>query len=183
MAQVQRVRDDIVSLWTQGVQAAKDKSSFAAVISAKELSIVWGSDSRYWKWVSKTYPISCQPMEVAELITVCWLQIDGKYNANNLTKGVKYAVYLAVELSDNLCMNGPVTLKLTRPNGTTEEHKEDLKTKPTNTLVGLKVGEFCNTGACGCENTDVKFSMNGCDGTTWKTGLTVVGAVIAPVNC
>ena len=92
-------------------------------------------------------------------------------------------MYLAVELSDNLCMNGPVTLKLTRPNGTTEEHKEDLKTKPTNTLVGLKVGEFCNTGACGCENTDVKFSMNGCDGTTWKTGLTVVGAVIAPVNC
>ena len=125
---------------------------------------------------------SCQPLEVAELITVCWLQIDGKYNANNLIKGVKYGVYLAVELSDNLCMNGPVTLKLTRPNGTTEEHKEDLKTKPKNTLVGLKVGEFCNTGACGCENT-VKFSMNGCDGTTWKTGLTVVGAVIAPVNC
>ncbi|WOG85471.1 hypothetical protein DCAR_0104660 [Daucus carota subsp. sativus] len=153
-------------------QLQRDDISFAAVISAKELSIVWGSDSRYWKW----------SLEVAELITVCWLQIDGKYNANNLIKGVKYGVYLAVELSDNLCMNGPVTLKLTRPNGTTEEHKEDLKTKPKNTLVGLKVGEFCNTGACGCENT-VKFSMNGCDGTTWKTGLTVVGAVIAPVNC
>ncbi|WOG85473.1 hypothetical protein DCAR_0104662 [Daucus carota subsp. sativus] len=156
--------------------------SFAAVICAKELSIVWGSDCRYWKWVSKKYPISPQPLEVAELITVCWLQIDGKYSATNLIKGVKYGVYLAVELSDNLCMNGPVTLKLTRPNGTTEEHKEDLTTKPKNTLVGLKVGEFCNTAPCGCENI-VKFSMNGCDGTTWKTGLTVVGAVIAPVNC
>ncbi|XP_017216091.1 protein PHLOEM PROTEIN 2-LIKE A1-like isoform X3 [Daucus carota subsp. sativus] len=177
MAQLQR--DDIVSLWTQGVQAVKDKSSCAAVITAKELSIVWGSDSRYWKWVSKTYPISCEALEVAKLITVCWLQIDGEYDTSNLKKGVKYGVYFVVELSDNLCMNGPVTLKLTRPNRTTEEHKEDLETKPKNTLVGLKVGEFINS-ACGCENT-VKFSMNGCDGTTWKTGLTVIGAVIAPV--
>ncbi|WOG85470.1 hypothetical protein DCAR_0104659 [Daucus carota subsp. sativus] len=147
-------------------QLQRDDISCAAVITAKELSIVWGSDSRYWKWVAK-------------LITVCWLQIDGEYDTSNLKKGVKYGVYFVVELSDNLCMNGPVTLKLTRPNRTTEEHKEDLETKPKNTLVGLKVGEFINS-ACGCENT-VKFSMNGCDGTTWKTGLTVIGAVIAPV--
>ncbi|WOG85477.1 hypothetical protein DCAR_0104666 [Daucus carota subsp. sativus] len=121
-------------------------------------------------------------LEVAQLIKVCWLEIDGKYSAINLIKGVNYGVYFVVELSDNLCMNGPVTLKLTCPNGTTEEHKEYLETMPKNTLVGLRVGEFCNTAACGCENT-VKFSMNGCDGTTWKTGLTVIGAVIAPVIC
>lgn len=124
---------------------------------------------------------SCEALDVAELIKVCWLEIDGTYNASNLNKGVKYGVYFVVELDCNPRMNGPVTLKLTRPDGTTEEHKEDLQTKPKNTWVGLKVGEFANT-ACGCNHT-VKFSMNGCDGTTWKTGLTVIGAVIAPVIC
>ncbi|KAK1384489.1 Phloem protein 2-2 [Heracleum sosnowskyi] len=179
MAQVQQ--DNIVSLWTQGFQAVKDKSSCAAVLTAKELSIVWGSDCRYWKWVSKTSPINCEPLDVAELIKVCCLQIDGKYNASNLTKGVKYGVYFVMELSDNLCMNGPVTLKLTSPNGSTVEHKEDLQTKPRNTWVGLKVGEF-DIPACGCSDNTVKFSMNGCDETTWKTGLTVIGAAIVPVN-
>nr|AAM62133.1 phloem protein 2-2 [Apium graveolens Dulce Group] len=179
MAQVQR--DDIVSLWTQGFQALKDKSSCAAVLTAKELSIVWGSDPRYWKWVSKTSPVNFEALDAAELIEVCWLQIDGTYNARNLNKGVKYGVYFVVELNSNPCMNGPVTLKLTRPNGSPEEHKEDLQTKPRNKWVGLKVGEFTNT-ASGCDNT-VKFSMNGCDGTTWKTGLTVIGAAIVPVIC
>ena len=122
---------------------------------------------------------SCKALEVAKLITVSWLQIDGKYDTSKLTKGLKYGVYFCVELSDNLCMHGRVTLKLTRPNGTTEEHKEDLETKPKNTLVGLKVGEFIYSD-CECESTG-KFSMNGCDGATWMTGLTVVGAVITPI--
>ncbi|XP_017216115.1 uncharacterized protein PHLOEM PROTEIN 2-LIKE A4-like [Daucus carota subsp. sativus] len=179
MAQVKR--DDIVSLWTQGFQALKDKSSCAAILSAKELSIVWGSDSRYWKWVSKTSPINCEALDVAELVKVCWLQVNGKYSVNNLTKGVKYGVYLVVELNNSLSINGPVTLTLTSPDGCTVEQHDDLHTKPKNTWVGLKVGEFTNP-ACGCEKT-VKFSMNGCDGTSWKTGLTVIGAVIAPVIC
>lgn len=73
-------------------------------------------------------------------------------------------------------MNGKVTLKLTRPDGRTVVTREDLQKFSKNTWVGVKVGEF-TTNARTC-NRIVKFSMNGSDGTTWKTGLIVIGAVI-----
>ncbi|MDR5387532.1 hypothetical protein RHP06_25615, partial [Salmonella enterica subsp. enterica serovar Typhimurium] len=121
-----------------------------AILTAKELSIVWGSDARYWKWISMIEPISCKPLDVAELIEVCWLEIDGKYAADKLVGGKKYRVDFVVELKDNLVMNGPVTLKLTRPDGSSEEHKEDLEKKPKNEWIRLKVGEFRNGLECGC---------------------------------
>ena len=83
-----------------------------------------------------------------------------------------------VELKDNLVMHGPVTLKLTRPDGSSEEHNEDLEKKPKNEWIRLKVGEFTN--GLGCGTQEVKFSLNGNDGTTWKKGLVVIGAVIYP---
>lgn len=122
---------------------------------------------------------SCKDLEVAELIEVCWLQVDGKYETKKLIGGTRYAVDFVVELKDNLVMNGPVTLKLTRPDGSVQEHKEDLNKKPTNQWIGLRVGEFNNGLKCGCDQ-NVKFSLNGNDGTTWKKGLVVVGAVIYP---
>lgn len=85
-----------------------------------------------------------------------------------------------MKLKTSLCMNGKVTLKLTRPDGRTEVTREDLDKKPKNTWVALKVGEFI-TNARTCHR-NVKFSMNGCDGTSWKTGLVVIGAVIVPVS-
>ncbi|XP_074334444.1 protein PHLOEM PROTEIN 2-LIKE A1-like [Apium graveolens] len=153
--------------------------SCAAVLSAKELSIVWGSDSRYWTTATETAPNSNQSVDVSELIEVCWLQIDGKYSASKLNQGVKYGVYFIVKLKTNLRLNGKVTLKLTRPDGRTVVTRDDLDKRPKNTWVALKVGEFM-TNARTCHR-NVKFSMNGCDGTSWKSGLVVIGAVIVPV--
>lgn len=90
-----------------------------------------------------------------------------------------YGVYFIVKLTKELRMNGKVTLKLTHPDGRTEVTKEDLDKKPKDTWVALKVGEFTNART---RHRNVKFSMNGCDGSTWKTGLIVVGAVIVPLN-
>lgn len=78
-----------------------------------------------------------------------------------------------VELKDNLVMNGPVILKLTHPDESVQEHKEDLNKMPTNQWIGLRVGEFNNVVKCGCDQI-VKFSLNGNDGTTWKKGLGAV---------
>ncbi|KAK1368111.1 Phloem protein 2-1 [Heracleum sosnowskyi] len=170
----------IISSCAQNLEGLKDKGTCVAALSAKELSIVWGLDSRYWKTVEETDPDSHQKLDVSELIEVCWLQIDGKYNASKLTQGVKYGVYFIVKLNTNVRMNGKVTLKLTRPDGRTEVTREDLDKKPKNTWLGLKVGEFSTNART--RHRNVKFSMNGCDGTSWKTGLVVIGAVILPVS-
>lgn len=84
-----------------------------------------------------------------------------------------------VELKDNFNVNGPVTLKLARPDGGTVEHEEDLLTHPRNKRIGLKVGEFFKSAGT-CDN-NVKFSITGCNNTTPKTGLTIIGAVIGPI--
>ncbi|KAL1294058.1 hypothetical protein HN51_054749 [Arachis hypogaea] len=66
------------------------------ILSARELSIEWGTDPMYWSW---------RPMaesrfkEVAELRTVSWLEIEGKINTKNLTQNTLYGAYLIMRVS------------------------------------------------------------------------------------
>ncbi|XP_017220607.1 protein PHLOEM PROTEIN 2-LIKE A1-like isoform X1 [Daucus carota subsp. sativus] len=170
-----QLNGDGIQLWAKGIMHQNELRS--AVLSARNLSIVWGSDGRYWKWERISNPISSEDLEIAELIEVCWLQIDGKYRDQNLAKGVTYGVYFIVKLEENHSITRPVTLKLTCPSGNTQENKVDLKQQPKKELIGLKVGEFTGSGT----NKFIRFSFNGREGTSWKTGLTCFGAVIVPV--
>lgn len=61
------------------------------MISPRELSIVWGDVPRYWRWTS---PPEARFGEVAELVSVCWLEIRGKIETEILSPGTLYAVYL-----------------------------------------------------------------------------------------
>ncbi|CAL5346713.1 unnamed protein product [Camellia sinensis] len=58
-------------------------------INAKELTIVWGNDNRYWR----TPKESNQP---AELLQVCWLEVTGSCV---IDKGKKYNVTFEVSLT------------------------------------------------------------------------------------
>lgn len=106
-------------------------------------------------------------------------------------------MYFIVNLKNNVRMNGEVTLKLTRPDGRLLRNnyyssyrrfsiaplvkKVDLeKNYPRNEWVGLKVGEF--TPNRYTKDKTFKFSINGGDGTTWKTGLIIIGAAIVPLT-
>ncbi|KNA17543.1 hypothetical protein SOVF_079020 [Spinacia oleracea] len=60
-------------------------------ISAKNLTIIWGDTPRYWTWHSE--PVS-RFSEVAELVTVCWLEIKGKMKTSLLSPNTEYAAYL-----------------------------------------------------------------------------------------
>ncbi|KAL3631655.1 hypothetical protein CASFOL_024639 [Castilleja foliolosa] len=61
------------------------------MLAARELVIVWGDTSQYWKWI--TLPES-RFSEVAELLNVCWFEIRGKINTEMLSPGTNYAAYL-----------------------------------------------------------------------------------------
>lgn len=66
-------------------------------IGAKELGITWGDTPRYWTW--RSAPESRFP-ELAELVTVCWLEIVGKMNTNSLSPDTNYAAYLVFKMSE-----------------------------------------------------------------------------------
>ncbi|PQQ21185.1 putative F-box protein PP2-B12 [Prunus yedoensis var. nudiflora] len=70
-----------------------DKSSGKKcyMISARALSIVWADTPHYWKWIS--LPDS-RFEEVAELVSVCWLEIRGKIGRRMLSPSTLYKAYL-----------------------------------------------------------------------------------------
>ncbi|KAJ6758697.1 hypothetical protein OIU74_025365 [Salix koriyanagi] len=61
------------------------------MLSARDLTIVWGDTPPYWRWNSDP---SSRFGEVAELISVCWLEIRGKINATMLSPATLYTAYL-----------------------------------------------------------------------------------------
>lgn len=61
------------------------------MLAARDLSIVWADTPRYWRWIS--LPDSRFP-EVAELLSVCWLEIRGKIYTRMLSPDTVYAAYL-----------------------------------------------------------------------------------------
>ncbi|XAR48351.1 hypothetical protein NMG60_11031154 [Bertholletia excelsa] len=63
------------------------------MLAARSLSIVWADTPRYWRWIS--LPTSSRRFsEVAELLSVCWLEIRGKIRTGMLSPRTMYGAYL-----------------------------------------------------------------------------------------
>ncbi|GKV36871.1 hypothetical protein SLEP1_g44957 [Rubroshorea leprosula] len=147
------------------------------MLFAKDLAITWAEDKRYWKWREDTSDVT---IPVAVLMNVCWLEVHGKFNTAKLSPETLYKVAFVVMLEDPACgWEVPVNIKLTLPNGSKQEHKEDLIAKPRGQWIEIPVGEFktppTNAGK-------IEFSMYEYEGGNWKTGLVIKGAIIQPKN-
>ncbi|XP_074568712.1 protein PHLOEM PROTEIN 2-LIKE A1-like [Curcuma longa] len=143
---------------------------------ARDLSITWGDDQRYWQWtVSKGAEDS--EFETAVLKAVCWLDISGKFDTSNLTPKVKYEVVFAVMMSrDSYGWGIPVTLRIKFPDERIEQRKESLEDKPKGQWIELKVCEFVTPQK---PNGEVEISLFE-HGGHWKNGLIVKGVLIRP---
>ncbi|KAG6703314.1 hypothetical protein I3843_07G074200 [Carya illinoinensis] len=69
------------------------------MLSPKELLVVWIENPSYWKWTS--LPDARFP-DVAELISVCWLEIRGKISTCMLSPATLYATYLVFKPTTEL---------------------------------------------------------------------------------
>ncbi|KAK1368126.1 hypothetical protein POM88_034218 [Heracleum sosnowskyi] len=173
--------DGIRSLWSQGEESKKlhfisqDKPSLVGQLNARDLSITSGSDLRYWKWSHLKDALCGDINEVAELLEIRCLQIDGKYEATKLKEGLFYEVHYVVMLKDNHTVTTPVKLVLTLPNGTKHESTKNLMEEPRNQMIGLKLGHFLAKHMSG----DIKFSIME-NGSAQKRGLVIIGALIVP---
>ncbi|KAG8657480.1 protein PHLOEM PROTEIN 2-LIKE A1 [Manihot esculenta] len=147
---------------------------------ARDLSITWAEDSRFWHWpyIHETSDIS---IDVAELLNVCWLEVHGKFDTTELSPGVLYEVAFVIMLKDPAYgWEVPVYFRLTLPNGIKQERKEILMTKPRVQWIEIPVGEFIPSQEnCG----EMEISMFEYSGVKWKRGLVVKGVIIRPKHC
>ncbi|KAM1144996.1 hypothetical protein ACFX2B_033331 [Malus domestica] len=67
------------------------------MISPKDLMIAWGGTPAYWKWISLA---NSRFEEVAELVVVWWLEINGKIDTRILSPSTVYKAYLVFMLSE-----------------------------------------------------------------------------------
>ncbi|KAL2941200.1 putative F-box protein PP2-B12 [Bienertia sinuspersici] len=88
-------------------------------IAARNLAITWGDTPRYWAWNS--VPESSRFSEVAELVTVCWLEIIGKLKTSLLSPNTDYAAYLVFKMtSEAYGFYSPAEVVLRTPGGKVE---------------------------------------------------------------
>ncbi|KAF5779269.1 putative phloem protein [Helianthus annuus] len=147
------------------------------LVYARDLSITWGEDNRYWCWpcIKET---SEEVVDGAEMIDVCWLEIHGKLEISKLTPGIKYEVVFVVMLKDPAYgWEVPVNVRLILPDGNKQQHKENLMEKPRSTWVEIPVGEFMVQPK---KEGFVEFSLYEYEGGAWKRGLLIKGAAIRP---
>ncbi|XP_052182538.1 F-box protein PP2-B15-like [Diospyros lotus] len=82
---------------TKSFSLERSTSKKCYMLSARELSITWATNSLYWCWKPS---LQSRFGEVAELITVCWLEIHGKISTRMLTPNTAYTAYLIVNFAD-----------------------------------------------------------------------------------
>ncbi|KAJ0082605.1 hypothetical protein Patl1_11879 [Pistacia atlantica] len=153
----------------------KESGSNCFMLFARDLSVIWGDDQRYWKWTSLK-ETSDVFVDVAELLNVCWLEIKVRFETTKLTPRALYKVMFVIMLKEVAYgWDAPVNLRLLLPNGIKIEHKENLKMKPRNQWIEIPVGEFRTLPERAGE---MEISMYEIEDENWKKGLVIKGIVI-----
>ena len=117
-------------------------------------------------------------VDVAELLNVCWLEVHGKLEASMLSPGVLYEFVFVVMLKDPAYgWEVPVNLRLTLPDGSKQEHKENLMEKPRGRWIEIVIGEFM---ALQDKPGEIECSLFEYEGGKWKKGLLIKGVAIRP---
>ncbi|KAL2345639.1 hypothetical protein Fmac_006924 [Flemingia macrophylla] len=75
----------------------KRSGKICYLMSARELSITWGSSPLYWSWKPTE---GSRFEEAAELRTICWLEIKGSIRSAMLSPKTLYGAYLKVKIAD-----------------------------------------------------------------------------------
>ncbi|XP_034683743.1 putative F-box protein PP2-B12 [Vitis riparia] len=157
------------------------------MLSARDLTIIWGFSPKYWRWFS--VPES-RFSEIAYLNDVCWLEIRGRINACMLSPITNYAAYLVFKLWKTISygFEGVVVNSSIKIGDETTARRSYLKRRrrhsaeegipyPTQRKDGwleIELGEFLSKGG---EDIGVKITQLS---NQWKRGLMVEGIEIRP---
>ncbi|KAK3430344.1 LOW QUALITY PROTEIN: hypothetical protein EUGRSUZ_E01885 [Eucalyptus grandis] len=125
----------------------KESMKNCFMIYARGVSITWAENNSYWQWLTeKDAPSDDAPVEMAELLNVCWLDVHGRFDVSKLSMGTTYEVAFVILMRSSA--DGwqiPVNIRLTLPDGTKQEHTENLMEKPRRDWIEIKAGELSTT--------------------------------------
>ncbi|KAM5559923.1 protein PHLOEM PROTEIN 2-LIKE A1-like [Rosa sericea] len=157
------------------------KSNNCFMLYPRDLLIAWADDERYWHW-SSLEETSNVFIDVAELLKVFWLEVNGKIDSTKLSPGTLYEVVFIVMLkAAAIGWKVPVNVSLTLPDGNEQERKADLNKIPREQWTEIPVGEFrASTGLLG----NIEFSIYDYEygGEKLKSGLLIKGVAVRPKN-
>ena len=146
------------------------------MMDAKALSIAWGNDPRYWRWVDLE---NDNKVKVAELIKVNWLEVRGKVPTSVLEPRVRYQVFFVIMMKYHSDTEPEVTLTLEAPNAPKQQRPLRLKDLPTKVWLTEKIGEFETGDAVKYPSEEVKFSLVNVD-PPLKRWLMILGVLFLP---
>ncbi|GLT68441.1 hypothetical protein SLA2020_406730 [Shorea laevis] len=163
------------------------------MLGARELSIAWGDNPRYWDWIpSAELPVLLQSRfsEVAHLLEVCWLEIRGRIETNILSPNTRYGAYFIYTIEGHfhrLYIPAKVSIKFENENegnatiaylqpDTPEEHDGQHPHRREDMWFEIEIGEFFN----GQVDSVVEMHLIGIAG-NWKSGLVVHGIELRPI--
>ncbi|GMP42097.1 hypothetical protein CsSME_00011952 [Camellia sinensis var. sinensis] len=153
------------------------KSGYSSfMLYPRALAVAGGNENEYWAW--KCFKdMSDDNVEVVKLITICWLDVQGKFEISELSPEVDYEIVFIVRLAKG-CSGWelPNTLKLSLPNGQVRERHVCLYEEPKGQWLELNVGNFRTTKG---DKGEVSFNFSNTGG-HWKCGLLFKGALIRP---
>ncbi|KAK4282966.1 hypothetical protein QN277_014275 [Acacia crassicarpa] len=193
------IDDGLKSFWLDKFCGAK-----CFMLSPRSLSIVWGCTPRYWRWTSVP---EGRFEEVAELLSVCWLEIRGRINTRMLSPSTLYSAYLVfnlaasaygfeyqpVEVSFGIAndSDAPKRLVCLHPRGALRRRRRRQQIVPRRAenpnlqypnkredgCFEIELGDFFNQG-----RDDKELGMAVCEinGGHWKSGLFIQGFEIRP---
>lgn len=156
------------------------KKNNCFMLFPRGLSIAWGENPSYWVWqpLGEGSDGDAAGVEVAELKSVCWLEICGKLELSHLTPGGTYEVAFEVRLKQGCAgWHVPVDLRLELPGGRVQERKEKLEEKPREQWLRLVAGDV--EAGKGQQDGELVVSLSE-HGGHWKRGLLVKGIRITP---
>lgn len=166
------------------------------IISAEELSILYGEEPDHWTW--KSLPES-RFLKVTELKVICKLEVKAKLKTSMLSANTNYGIYFIMKISDRAFgLNSvPVeisveigkqkvvhTASLDHRNGETElpeekQRDQRLPCKREDGWMEIELGElFINGGDDDCE--EVTVSLKEVKGCHVKGGLIIEGIEVRP---
>ncbi|KAI3518518.1 hypothetical protein L1887_07323 [Cichorium endivia] len=185
-------------------QLDKESGKKCYMLGAKQLSIAWQDDTRYWEWgnVPGSRSLSLSLFRVTLFPEVCilrqvwWLGIQGKIAGATLSQNTIYFVYIVFRTTeDSRGLAVPATTRvsyggiemvtenmyLQRPRATRRtghvppQESDAFPRMRKDGWMEIKLGEFeCNEG----DDGDVEMTFD--EHRSWKCGLIVEGIELRP---
>lgn len=170
-------------VWLEGSPA-----KLGYMLSARALSVIWGDDERFWRFVpGDGYDSRFEVL--AELTMVWWLEVRGQIDCRLLSPNTNYRVVFALKFTENpFGWDVPIRFSVTTPKGEQMELMKRLdkrrgENQGTNGgWMEVVAGEF--TTRCETDDGDdshIEFYMKEMSRMIPKRGLLLDGVKIEPI--